>query len=215
MNAADHVAWRKAENFGNVATSNGWDVRYEVKSPDVPEPFLYVYCERGTPGKSREKVSIFWEGTRMHTAPRYYWNDEFKWGLHNTADAKKQLAGKPDMKRLLKSAQSKAKKGMISEDDPLITEGFGEITDEQRDLPFDIWESSDAEILKAVRGSTILVLNSISRRTEAIHIPKEKNRNLKHFRIDMNKAETKPILHFIEGSGVFRSVHLESILRVG
>lgn len=87
----------------------------------------------------------------------------------------------------------------------------------QFELPFDVLESPNREVLLACRGNRVVYLNRITHMAEMVYIPKEKNRNWNklHPVYYMTTASSgRRIINFIEDSGMFRAIALDTILQV-
>ena len=209
---------RKAEKFAEVAQEHGWETEV-TERPDLGDDYWETNCNR-----AGEHIHIFYTNNQLTETPKYTFLGRTL-SLHNTATATRKLATEPDLTKTYKRVAPKRSARLqapmldetpLEEEDPTVL--FA-----RRDLPFDIVESSDAEILKAVRGSTLIYWNSLAKRVEREFVPYivGKDRNVQIFNVDLEdtfyQAETdegKAYLSFMNINGEYRAVHLENILEV-
>jgi len=192
----------KARKFGQEAEANGWTVTITTSDGDRCD----VRCTRGD-----EIIEIFWVANSLTETPKYTLAGRTT-SLHNAAGATRQLSKKPDLNKVYKKSRRATQKIKVE---------AGETTDGEsipivrHELPFDIWESSDKDILRACRGSRVVWLNSMLGVAEVAFIPKQSNMDLTHTFYVAESSSGKPYMSFMDEHGRFRAVHLESILQVG
>jgi hypothetical protein len=213
----------KARQFATVAEQNGWKVK--VEEVDAAEDHWNVDAERGD-----ELINIFWVNNTLTETPKYTLAGNTT-SLHNKATATRQLALKPDLKKAYRKprrVRGAAIGAQLLDGDGGGEESSGGILPAVRhELPFEIWESTDKEILRAIRGSRVVYWNALLQRPEAVAVSKQQNMNLSLFNISqypdrphrptgdiLDPAKGRPILNFVTLEG-FRSVALESILQIG
>ena len=187
----------KAEAFILAAKGEGWDGTMEHRNGDE----VHVKVTRND-----EVITIWWRGNSLIETPFHHFAGQVR-SLHNKATATRQLALRPNPKRIVRRRSVALGEPTRDPEDQQV-----DIESLRYPLPFDIWEDPDNVILKALRGSTIVYVNSVSQHAEEIHIPRAMNMNLKHFNL-AESSDGKPFVNFVCPTG-FRSVHLESILRV-
>lgn len=208
---------QKADAFTKEAEANGWTVEHSYGAGGTEH--VIVDCVRDD-----EHINIFWDHNRLLETPKYTFSGVTT-SLHNQATATRQLSKKPDLERAYKRKarlQVPPPSGDPSEA-PAIP-----LT--RHSLPFDIWESTDKEILRALRGNTIIYLNQQLGYAEAVHVSKLLNMNLRHYNLSqageppwlpdgylLDPEGGRPMVNFIAMDGYsksFRSVALENILQV-
>lgn len=218
----------KAEKFKKEAELHGWAV--VVGTGSAGGDHIVVDCNRGD-----EHINIFWVNNILTETPKYTLAGVTT-SLHNAAQATRQLSQKPNLERAYRRTARRVglKAATVggSLADPSAGGGSGGQGPEalpivRHPLPFDLWESTDKEILRALRGSTIVYLNQQLGYALSTRIVKQLNMNLLHFnlvqagekparptgdRLDPNKG--RPIVNFIATDGGFRSVAIEQILQV-
>lgn len=220
----------KARKFEGIAIDNGWTTRIKELGSD----HWSCNCVRGD-----EVIDIFWVDNTLTETPKYTFAGATT-SLHNSATATRQLALAPDLKKAYTRVRksSRAVRGTTERSEHLRP--AAEVPEElaiqlleqaQDQLPFDIWESTDKEILKAIRGSSIVFLNALTKQPEVVHVTKSLNMNLSLFNLSyageqsarpkglpLEQGRGRPMVNFIALEGYsknFRSVALESILKVG
>ena len=189
----------KAQKFGKIAKENGWTVQIEVE-PDDPD-IVDVFCERGD-----EKIHIFWQDNSLIEAPTYKFQG-YEVSLHNAAGATRRLAEKPDARKVLKKRRSR--QADASHDGSLSPEDIAAM---RHPLPFDQYEDPDSVILKALRGSTLVVINTISNKVEAIPVPTSRNRNKQNIYLTEGHDD-RLIFNFLSDT-CYRAVAVDNILQV-
>lgn len=190
----------KANAFAAEAHAQGWTTQIESKNGDE----VHLKASRND-----EMITIWWRGNSLIETPFHHFAGTVR-SLHNKATATRQLSLRPDPAKIIKRRKQTQELDLsVGEDGLLKTKDLESL---KYPLPFDIWDSTDGEILKELRGSNVVVVNRISGRAEAVHIPRSMNMNLSHFNL-MESVDGKPYLNFVTPAG-FRSIHLESILRV-
>lgn len=223
----------KAQQFAAVATANGWDAK--ITNGDGSDHWI-CDCRRGD-----EHINIFWIDNTLTETPKYTLAG-ITTSLHNKATATRQLSQKPDLQKAYRrtkrsaggNALRAAKVGseLIGGADVSAvsggedSEGLG-VTALKHELPFDLLESTDKEILRAIRGNRIVFLNSMTKLPEAVHVPKPMNMDLSKFNISyvghksarptgqiLDPDKGRAMVNFVTPNG-FRSVHLDSILQIG
>ena len=193
----------KARKFAGQAEANGWIVTVT----DAGDDRFDVRCVRGD-----EIIEIFWVANSLTETPKYTLAGRTT-SLHNAAGATRQLSMKPDLNKVYKKSR-RVTPTKVQVEAGETTDG-GAIPVVRHELPFDIWESSDREILRACRGSRIVWLNKTIGTAEVAHIPKQSNLDLKNTFFIAESSAGKPYLSFMDELGRFRAVHLENILQVG
>lgn len=194
----------KATNFAKHAKVCGWGGTIEF---DDDTEYAKVTAKRGS-----EVIEVEWINNQL-VGPPSHTLAGVKANLHCAATAKRVMEGQPDMDLHMKRAKRAARKAKASEKTS-STEEASEEKVEQHVLPFDVWESPDHVILRALRGSTIIWRNRISGLPEMDVIPVERNRDLQNTFFLSESKDGKPFVSFMNNEGVFRAVHLESILQV-
>lgn len=188
----------KADKFAAVARDNGWTVVVQPE-PDDPD-IVDVFCERG-----EEKIHIYWQDNSLIESPTYRFQG-YEISLHNAAGATRRLAEKPDPRKVLKRRRRKEADevaGALSQE---------EIDAMRHPLPFDQYEDPDSVILKALRGKTLVVLNSISQKVEAIHVPTARNRNKQNIYLSEGH-EDRLVFNFLSDT-CYRAVAVDNILQI-
>ena len=209
---------QKADAFQKEAENNGWTV--ECSFGDGPDHVI-VDCRRGD-----EHINIFWIQNTLTETPKYTLAGTTT-SLHNKATATRQLSLKPNLERAYKrSTPRRAQQGIGAVSDSSESAPADALPIVRHPLPFDLWESTDKEILKALRGNKIVYLNTILGYAQAVMIHKQLNMNLLHFNIVqagekparptgqlLDPEGGRPILNFVTVEG-FKSVAIEQILQV-
>lgn len=206
----------KALCFKDDAEAEGWNVEIEEVAPEE----VHVYCTR-----NGEEVYIWWRDNQLLETPKYNYNGA-QISLHNTATATRHLAKKPDAalaaKRLQRKQKARTASVIIADEE--ITEL--KIEEMQLILPFDIYESSNSEILAAIRGSTLVWANAMTGKVETEYVPyiiskgnKKSgdvymNTDLKNvFKLVVGRND-RDYISFMNANGIFRAVYLDRILQV-
>lgn len=220
----------KARKFEGAAIEHGWTTRIEELGAD----HWSCNCVRGD-----EIIDIFWVNNTLTETPKYTFAGATT-SLHNSATATRQLALQPDLQRAYNRTRKNNRARGATTGDELVhpsgssvpTELAEQLLSQARGaLPFDIWKSTDKEILRAIRGSSIVFMNSMTNTPEVVHVMKSLNMNLLHFNVSqagemstrptgkkLDPEKGRPMVNFIAMEGhykSFRSVALESILKVG
>lgn len=181
-----------------VAKEHGWTGSWET---DPGTEYAGVVFKRNS-----EQLEISWINNQLTGPPKYTFAGT-KANLHSAAVAKRTLAGQPDMDLAVRRMRKQKTE---------FEEGE-EIDATKHDLPFDLIESSNKEILLACRGSVIIFKNLISGRAERVFIDPYKNRNFNKmypvYKITTSSTGRRA-LNFLEPGGMFRAVGLDSILQV-
>lgn len=189
----------KADKFASVATANGWTVVVQAE-PDDPD-IVDVFCERGD-----EKIHIYWQDNSLIEAPTYKFQG-YEVSLHNAAGATRRLAEKPDPRKVLRKRRSAR-----GEDEMAGALSPEEIEAMRHPLPFDQYEDPDSIILKALRGKTLTVINTISNKIENIHVPTARNRNKQNIHLTEGH-EDRLIFNFLSDTS-YRAVAVDNILQI-
>lgn len=189
----------KAKKFAKAAQENGWTVKidFDEEDPDLVD----VYCDRGD-----EHIYIFWQDNCLIETPKYKFQG-YEISLHNTAGATRRLAEKPDPRKVLKRRRRKATDEVA--DGSLSPE---EVAALRHPLPFDQYEDPDSVILKALRGKTLVVLNSISQKVENIHVPTSRNRSKSNIYLTEGH-EDRLVFNFLSDT-CYRAVAVDNILQI-
>lgn len=189
----------KAEKYAKAAIEHGWTA---VIDPDPDDPDIVdVFCERG-----EEKIHIFWQDNSLIEAPTYKFQG-YEVSLHNAAGATRRLAEKPDPRKVLKRRRSLGDEDMS--DGTMSPE---EIAALRHPLPFDQYEDPDSVILKALRGKTLVVLNSISSKVETVHVPTNRNRSRSNLYLSEGH-EDRLVFNFLSDL-CYRAVAVDNILQI-
>lgn len=189
----------KADKFAKIAQSEGWTVKVEPE-PDDPD-IVDVYCDRG-----EEQIHIFWQDNSLIESPTYKFQG-YEISLHNAAGATRRLAEKPDPRKVLRKRRNKGDDDMA---DGSLTEE--DIAAMRHPLPFDQWEDPDSVILKALRGKTLVVLNTISMKVENIHVPVTRNRNKQNIHLSEGHND-RLVFNFLSDT-CYRAVAVDNILQI-
>lgn len=189
----------KADKFAKVARENGWTVKVEPE-PDDPD-IVDVFCERG-----EERIHIYWQDNSLIESPTYKFQG-YEISLHNAAGATRRLAEKPDPRKVFRKRRSP--KG---DDDMAGALSPGEIAAMRHPLPFDQYEDPDSVILKALRGKTLVVVNTISSKVETIHVPTNRNRNRQNIYLTEGRND-RLIFNFLSDIN-YRAVAVDNILQI-
>lgn len=192
---------QKANDFVKLLTANGWTGKKEY---DPEHDWVMVYAERGP-----EKLEIGWCDDVILGPPKYEFAGTVA-NLHSRKIAADHVkASKPDMTMYLLRQKRKARaaRAMPVDGQPPV-----ELT--KHELPFDIHNSTDREILLAIRGSKIVWKNSFTGMPEEEFIPRERNRDLTNVFYVAESSKGRPYVSFMTDQGVFRAVALEQILQV-
>lgn len=195
---------KKAKDFCEEAEKHGWTTTVTVKNGDQ----THVEATR-----KNERITIWWEGNKLVETPFHHYQGQAR-SLHNKADATRQLSKKPSAKGIRTMTKSRF---LAIKTDPKTGEAVipddVDIDELRYELPFNAEEDSDATILKALRGSTVIFLNRISKRAESVHIPRQLNMDLENVFYLEDSVNGETYVSFLAATG-FRSVYLNSILRV-
>lgn len=189
----------KADKFAAKAREHGWTVAVQPE-PDDPD-IVDVFCERG-----EEKIHIYWQDNSLIEAPTYKFQG-YEVSLHNAAGATRRLAEKPDPRKVLRKRRS-----LKGDDDMAGALSQEEIDAMRHPLPFDQYEDPDSVILKALRGKTLVVINTISSKVEAIHVPTARNRSRDNIYLTEGKDD-RLIFNFLSDT-CYRAVAVDNILQI-
>lgn len=190
---------QKAGDFIKLLKLHGWKGKFDK---DSITDYAKIWAKR-----EAEQLEISWINNQL-TGPPKYWLADTEMNLHSAAVARRIVTGQPDMQAYLKRRRRKAKVQRAEGDsDSPTQETF------RHELPFTP-ESSDKEILRAIRGSTIIWKNRISGLPESAFVPKDSNRDLNNVFYVAESSEGRPFVSFISQEGTFRAVALDSILQV-
>lgn len=197
----------KANKFIEKCEELGWSARWRI----VAEDSIQVTSKR-----LNEKIEIEWTDGKLAVSP-IYWIADFRRILGNASACIKTMSlSKPDMDPYYRwqRAQKKNSPAQPEGETPV------EIDTSEYTLPFDIVESEDSEILKAIRGNTIIYRNSISGAIESEFVPYRTSDD-KIFNWDLNNvfflaesSEGRAFVSFMNSNGVFRCVHLDRLIGV-
>lgn len=198
----------KASAFATLAKAHGWTGKFELSEDG---DYARIIAQRRD-----EKLEITWVNNQLNGPPKY-WFAGTEANLHSAAVAKRHITGDPDMRvaqmrrrraaRAQRAAQQNSDNGQEAEVLPIT----------QYELPFDIVESPNKEVLLACRGNRVVYMNRITNVAEMVFIPKEKNRNwnkLHPVYYMSTSSNGRRIINFIEDSGMFRAIALDTILQV-
>ncbi len=213
---------RKANKFIIAAKESGWETRYQILSSE--DQVIQVTATRGA-----ESVTIEWANNRLSFSPEYKFHDmELK--LHSTIEAVRAVQRhKPDLDRYgvwLRRTRRKSK-AVQNFTDPLYgndEEDRGEVPPETQNLPFNIKEDSDLEILKAISGNTIVYRHGISGAVSSVLVPWRLPGGRKGMRL-MNRdttnvfylalgKEDRVYLSFMDSEGQFRAIYIDQMIGV-
>jgi hypothetical protein len=208
------VSVHKANRFIRAAKAGGWSTKYQILSK--ANQAIQVVATRGP-----EKIVIEWANNQLAYSPEYHLHD-MQLKIHSRLDAERRLAlVKPDMEQYRKWQQRSrnSSKKFVAED--LTPEELQELQEDiLASLPFDIKDDSDATILKAIRGNTLVFRNSISGTVETCHVPfrssdgKVFNYDTENVFFLADNEEGRSWLSFMDANGCFRAVHLDRLIAV-
>lgn len=193
----------KAAQFIELLKTNGWKGKLE-QDPDTD----YAKIEAA---RAAERLEICWVENKLAVPPLYSLAGVTT-QLHYTADARKVVTGRPDMDMFVKRRRRKARQAARA-----VVAGAQQnmsIEPEKQELPFDIHEDSDREILLAIRGSTVVWENEMTGLAESSFVPRESNRNLEYVFYLAESSSGRAFVSFMDVHGTFRAVHLDKILQV-
>ena len=201
----------KAGRFAATAKEHGWTGKFNASED---QEWAEVICER-----KGEHIEISWFEDKLTGPPKYSFGGvELK--LHSTKVATDKLTGKPDLEQVTRHRRRAVRAQQAAQTMSTTDEGghVAVLTDVEPDiLPFDVEESSNKDILVACRGASIVFVNRISGLADMVFVHPDKNRNWNKlhpvYYISVSKLGRKSI-NFIENSGAFRAVALDSILQV-
>lgn len=186
----------KADDFMDEAEDAGWAVEFITDDEYVVVKAKREFVDLGSGLRCDELLELSWSPTRLVDAHHVS-------GL--PGDVAKRLSSVKGAIALLHSQapRSKAKTNgrQVDREEPVKR-----ILKE--DLPFDIENAYDDEIIEAVQGRYLIWWNNTSEDYEKHFCLKQKN----HIRIETGQAG-RAILTFISPEG-FRSVALEELVRV-
>lgn len=190
---------QKARAMIAIAKEHGWTGSWET---DPETEYAGVVFKRNS-----ERLEISWINNQLTGPPKYEFAGTTA-NLHSAAVAKRHLTGQPDMDLAVRRMR---KQKAVTEEDAEVIDAT------KHDLPFDLIESTNKEILLACRGAVLIYKNPISGRAERVYIDGRKNRNFnKNYPVYFisRSSAGRRALNFIEGGGMFRAVGLDTILQV-
>lgn len=198
----------KALNFATLAKEHGWTGSFET---DEENDYAKIIAKR-----KDEELEIEWVNNQLAAPPKYRFAGT-EANLHSAAVAKRTVMGAPDM-RVAQMRRRRAQRTARTAQQQNSSNGAEvQLEVKQFELPFDVIESPNREVLLACRGNRVVYLNRITHMAEMVFIPKEKNRNWNklHPVYYMTTASSgRRIINFIEDSGMFRAIALDTILQV-
>jgi hypothetical protein len=194
-------AIQKAGAFVQILKENGWKGKIDA---DEKNDYAKIFAHR-----DQEKLEIEWYGNQLVGPPKYEFAGTVA-KLHSAAVARKHVRGRPDVQLYIKRKRrhARAAKNNSSNGAPV------EIDVTQHELPFDIETSTDKEILRVLRGSTIVWKNRFTGLPESEYISRERNRDLTNVFYIAESSKGRPYVSFMTDQGVFRAVGLDVILQV-
>lgn len=190
---------QKAGDFIKLLKAHGWKGKFDK---DDATDYAKIWAKR-----EAEQLEISWINNQL-TGPPKYWLADTETNLHSAAVARRIVAGQPDMRAYLKRRKRKAR---LQRTENNSSQPVQEPL--RQELPFSN-ESSDQEILRAIRGSTIIWKNRLTGLPESAFVPRDSNRDLENVFYVAESSEGKPFVSFISQEGTFRAVALDSILQV-
>lgn len=210
----------KANRFIRVAKENGWETRYKIINADAEN--IMVTATRGP-----EKLVIEWAENLLTDSPDYQLH-EMHLRIHSRLDAERKLKrAKPDYEQYHRW-QKRNKPKLNDSYDPKDPLGEGVPHHERmlstRELPFDPDTDDDSTILKAIRGNTLVFVNSVSGNLERVHVPwrmsggkdgvRVFNWDLENVFYLATSATDRDYVSFMDSNGIFRAVHLDRLVGV-
>ena len=200
----------KANRLIEVAKSNGWEIKWTLVSET--DENVVVVCTRGA-----ERLEIEWQNNQLSYSPKYSFHD-MKLKLHSRKTAENKLRMvKPDIDQYRRWQRR-------SQPSQSTSEGKGESDFSEYMLPFDIKEDTDATILKAIRGNTIIFKNTKTGEVESVLVPWKISggrQGIRVLNVDLENvyylAESesgRAYLSFMDIEGRFRAVHLDRLIGV-
>lgn len=198
-------AIQKADDFIQLLKANGWKGKLDL---DEKNDWAKIFANRG-----QERLEIGWCDNQLLGPPRYEFAGTVA-NLHSAAIARKHVtASRPDMSIYLKRKRRKVRAvRRTGQNNSSSVEIELDMT--QHILPFDIEESTDKEILLAIRGATVMWKNNLTGMPESEYVPREMNRDLNNVFYVAESSKGRAYVSFMTSSGVFRAVALEQILQV-
>lgn len=202
----------KALKFESKAHEFGWETKEFINELDGMRWTITV--TRGD-----ESLCCWWDDKSMLEAPIYRLG-AYENRPRNLAAAMRVLEAKPDITKAYKRIKSGSTRQANPEPrgDALDGEGpeMGVVAGTVRyELPFSIETDPDSVILKELRGARLVYLNEISGAAEITSIPRDKNYDLEDTFYLTESSAGRAYVSFMDGLGMFRAVHLDSILQVG
>lgn len=214
-------AINKADAFIAEAEKNGWICEWRAGNN---YGWVEVTAKRGP-----EKLVIEWNSNQL-TGPPLYTLHEITWKLHSAKVAKQTVSRvKPDLdayQRRQRAAQLAQRRQAVQP--TKSSNGSGPTTNGSIPeppvpagaiIPFDIYEDSNATILKAIRGSTLVWKNQFTGMTEREFVPhlvgnKLYNRDLDNtFYLALGDKD-RAYVSFMNTNGKFRAVYLDQLVAV-
>lgn len=198
-------AAQKAGDFIQLLKANGWKGKLDL---DEKNDWAKIFANR-----DQERLEIGWCDNQLIGPPKYEFAGTTA-NLHSAAVARKHVtASKPDMSIYLKRKRRRVRAVQrASQNNSSSAEVEFDTT--QHELPFDIDESTDKEILFAIRGSTLIWKNTLTGMPESEYVPREMNRDLNNTFYVAESSQGRAYVSFMTSGGVFRAVALEQILQV-
>jgi hypothetical protein len=198
-------AVQKAADFIALLKENGWKGKLDL---DEKNDWAKIFAHR-----DQERLEIGWCVNQLIGPPKYEFAGTIA-NLHSAAVARQHVrASKPDMSIYLKRKRRKVRAVQRANQNN-SSSAPEEFDTTQHELPFDIHESTDKEILRAIRGSTIIWKNTLTGMPESEYVPREMNRDLNNTFYVAESSEGRAYVSFMTSGGVFRAVALEQILQV-
>ena len=211
----------KANRFIRTAKEAGWETKYAILSAE--DAVINVTAVRGP-----EKIVIEWAMNQLTGSPEYHLH-EMQLKIHSRLDAERKLQGKPDYDKYRQWQNRSRGKKLDDSFDPKDPLGEGSQRSWQnalknRVLPFDPDTDDDATILKAIRGNTLVFVNSISGTVERVLVPwrmsggrngvRVFNYDTKNVFFLEDSVKGRTYISFMDPNGVFRAVHLDRLVGV-
>lgn len=185
----------KAKRFATEADGYKWSST--ITHPHGDE--VHVVVVRGD-----ERIHIWWRRGCLIETPKYTLAGRTI-SLHNAAGATRQLGLKPDLSKAYRRPGAKVAHE-VTED--------GSLQPIRHPLPFDLYEASDKEILRALRGNRVTWLNGMTGLAETSMLPKMSNMNLEDTFYLAENGKGRAYVSFMNEMGHFRAVYLDAILQV-
>lgn len=206
MNDISQATVNKANKFIAEGKKLGWSSKWKMVGDDAIQV---------TATRANERIIVEWMEGKLAVSPLYYLH-EMKRILGNVSACLKVMERvKPDMDPYYRWQRSQSRKGVVLEDGVIEDVDISDYS-----LPFDPDESTDGEILKAIRGNTVIFKNTIANTIESVFVP-YKTSDGKVFNWDTNNvfylaesSEGRAFVTFMDKNGMFRSVHLDRMIGV-